>query len=271
MHIPNVTRHFTAGQFGQLHFRMAGKASTKPAIVCLHMVSKSSRSYQNVMPFLAKDRLVIAIDYPGYGESSLPTDERQATIENYARAMWQVLDHLDIQHVDLLGYHTGCMVSVCAARQFPLRVNKVINIAAPIFRDEEIQTFCDMYAPLPIDEAGTRFTIMWQRILEHRGPGMTLQMCADSMAENLRGGDAYEWGHMAAFQHAKRYIDNIKRLAQPLLVMNLNDDMHEHSKRVDEYLQIGLRKDYMHWGAGFLDAYPVDVANEVLSFLEDAP
>ncbi|WP_166424539.1 alpha/beta fold hydrolase [Paraglaciecola sp. 20A4] len=266
---PKVTRHFADGQFGQIHYRMAGKASAKPAIVCLHMVSKSSRSYQYIMPFLAKDRLVIAIDYPGYGESSLPHDESQATIENYARAMWQVLDHLNIKLADLVGYHTGCMVSVCAARQFPLRINKVINIAAPIFQEEEIQLFCDKYAPLPIDEAGTRFIIMWQRILKHRGPGMTLQMCADSMAENLRFGDAYEWGHMAAFQHAKRYIENIKQLSQPLFVMNLNDDMHEHSKRVDEYLQNGLRKDYMHWGAGFLDAYPVDVANEIIFFLED--
>ena len=31
--------------------------------------------------------------------------------------------------------------------------------------------------------AGTRFTTMWDRIPHHRGPGMTLQMCADSLAE----------------------------------------------------------------------------------------
>jgi pimeloyl-ACP methyl ester carboxylesterase len=269
MLIPNVTRHFTDGQFGQLHYRMAGEASAQPAIVCLHMVSKSSRSFHHIMPFLAKDRLVVAIDYPGYGESSLPTEESQATIENYANAMWQVLDHLDIQQADLVGYHTGCMVSVCGARQFPLRVTKVINIAAPIFRDNEVQAFCDMYAPIPIDEEGNRFRIMWQRIIKHRGPGMSLAMCADSMAENLRGGEAYEWGHMAAFQHAKCYLENIKRLKQPLLVMNLNDDMREHSIRVDEYLQNGQRKDYMRWGAGFLDAYPHDAAMEMLKFFDD--
>ncbi|MBU3002617.1 alpha/beta fold hydrolase [Paraglaciecola arctica] len=263
-----VTRHFTDGEFGQLHYRIAGEASAKPAIVCLHMVSKSSRSFQHILPILGQDRLAIAIDYPGYGESSLPFSESQANIENYATAVWQVLTHLSVTKVDFVGYHTGCMVSVCAAHQQPQWVNKVVNIAAPIFLPSEVQTFCDKFAPIPLDEQGNRFRIMWERIIHYRGPGMTLEMCADSMAENLRAGDAYEWGHMAAFNHAAQYIEQIKTLSHRLLVINLDDDMREQSERVDSYLNNGLRKDYFQWAAGFLDAFPEDVAVELLSFFD---
>ncbi|MGY0579669.1 MAG: alpha/beta fold hydrolase [Paraglaciecola chathamensis] len=269
MHQPVVTRHFTDGQFGQLHYRLAGKVSSKPSIVCLHMVPKSSRSYQHILPLLARDRLAIAIDYPGYGESSAPFDESQASIETYAHAVWQVLKHLGVTYVDFVGYHTGCMVSVRAAHLYPQWVNKVINIAAPVFLESEVQTFCDMYAPIPLDEQGTRFRIMWERVIQHRGPGMTLQMCADSMAENLRAGEAYEWGHMAAFHHAAQYIQDIQTLPHRLLVMNLDDDMRAQSERVDVYLNNGLRKDYFQWSTGFLDAFAQDVATEWLAFFDD--
>ena len=262
-----VTRHFCDGKFGQIHYRMAGEPSSKPTLVCLHMVPKSSRSYLRILPFLAQDRLVVAIDYPGYGESSAPFTESQASIDCYADAVWEVLSHLNLDNVDFVGYHTGCMVSLRASHLYPERVNKVINIAAPVFLESEVQQYCDYFAPIPLDESGQRFRIMWERIIHYRGPGMTLEMCAESMAENLRGGEGYEWGHMAAFHHWAQYIEDIKTLPHRLLVMNLDDDMKKQSMRVDRYLNNGIRKDYFQWSTGFLDAYPEAVADEILDFL----
>lgn len=264
---PKVIRHFVEGEFGQLHYRTAGEASTKPAVVCLHMVSKSSRLFHRILPLLGQDRLAIAIDYPGYGESEPPPDENTATIETYAQSVHQVLESLEIKNIDFIGYHTGAMVSVCFASQFPQLVRKVINISAPVMTNNEVDDFKAAFATIPLDEQGNRFRIMWERILFHRGPGMTLEMCADSMAENLRGGETYEWGHMAAFDHTEKYIQQVKSLSCPFIVMNLNDDLHEHCKRIDQYIVDGFRKDYMHWGAGFLDAYPEDVAQELKTFI----
>lgn len=265
--LPAVKRAFVDGEFGQIHYRIAGQISSLPAIVCLHMVSKSSRLFDNVMPLLAQSRLVIAIDFPGYGESSPPPDESLATIDNYALAVWQVLDSLQINYVDFIGYHTGAMVSVCASHYHPHKVSKVINISAPVFTEQEVINFCTAYSPILLDEAGSRFRIMWERIIENRGPGMTLQMCARSLAENLRGGDVYEWGHMAAFHYAKEYIEQVQILESPLIIMNLNDDLHEHSKRIDTYIRLGFRKDYVCWGTGFLDAFTQEVSDEMLMLL----
>lgn len=67
----SVKRQVIDGRYGQLHLRVAGREheDKKPAVLCLHMMPKSSRGFARLIPELAKDRLVIAPDYPGYGES----------------------------------------------------------------------------------------------------------------------------------------------------------------------------------------------------------
>ncbi|TQV72622.1 alpha/beta hydrolase [Exilibacterium tricleocarpae] len=265
-----VRRCFVDGEYGQLHLRVAGRATAKPAIVCLHMVPKSGRSFANVMPLLARDRLVLAPDYPGYGESDHPPAAPEVSIEDYARAVWQVVDHWRPGAVDFVGYHTGSMVALAAARQRPGAVAKIINISAPIFTAAELEQYRRYFAPIALDTGGERFRVMWERIMHYRGPGMTLAMAADSMAENLRGGDHYEWGHRAAFNHAEAYVRHLRELQQPLLVMNINDDLYAHSRRVDTLLNNGERRDFPDWGNGFLDVRPEPVAATMLNFFDAA-
>lgn len=267
-----VKRQFVDGEFGQVHFRTCGQLSEKPSVICLHMVSKSSRQYHNILPLLGKDRLAVAIDYPGYGESEAPATAADATIEAYAKTVFTVLDALGLTRVNFVGYHTGCMVSVEASLLRPELVEKVINFGAPIFTPEEVTDFIAFFAPVPLDEQGTRFRTMWERIMFYRGPGMTLEMAADSMAENLRGGDKYEWGHVAAFNHAKQYAEGVAKLPQPFFVMNVNDDLYQHSRRVDGLLNNGIRKDFPDWGTGFLDVFKTQAAYEILRFFDtDSP
>ncbi len=264
---PTVTRHFTQGDFGQIHYRTAGEPSQTPALICLHMIAKSSRTFHEIMPALAEDRLVVAVDYPGYGESCAPPTKALASIKNYAHAVLQVMHALNIESADVFGYHTGSIVAVQLASQVPTTIRKVINISAPIFTPAEVTDFHEQYATLPLDEEGTRFKTMWERIIYHRGPGMTLEMCAKSLAETVRGGEKYEWGHFAAFDASANYQTQLQQLTQPFLVMNLNDDLQEYTLRVDDLMNKSVRVDYKQWGAGFLDAYPDQVANEILTFL----
>ena len=267
---PRIHKSYTAGTHGQLHCRGVYPATaSRAAIVCLHMCPKSGRLYHELLPHLARDRVAIAPDYPGHGESDLPPPEPHVTVEDYADAVWQVVDdRIGAEPVHLLGYHTGSMVGVEATLKRPERVRSLVTIGAPVFTTEELDAVVDLFKPIPIDEDGTRFQTMWSRVLHYRGPGMTLEMAATSMAENLRAGDAYEWGHEAAFAYAPRFADNLSRIEQPVLVMNPADDTYEQTLRIDPYLNNGRRVDYPNWGHGFLNAYPEASAEQVLAFLE---
>jgi len=269
MHPPRVRRTFVDGPFGQIHCRMAIPVDAeRPPIVCLHMSPKSGKSYHDVLPFLADNRMALAPDYPGHGESDLPPADPHVTLEDFAECTWAVIDTVGGGPVHLLGYHTGSMVAVEAASQRPNDVLSIVNIGAPVFTEEEQAKLDAEYSPIHIDEEGSRFRIMWERVLQHRGPGMTLQMAAASFAENLRAGDDYEWGHRAAFAYAPTYNRKLGEVEHPILVINPDDDCHEQSIRADALMQNGTRTDCPQWGHGFLNAYPADAAALILEFID---
>ena len=263
-----VRRHFVDGPYGQVHVRVAVPPSaTRAPLVCLHMSPKSSKSFAAALPFLARDRLVVAPDFPGHGESDPPPSEPPVSIEDFARSSWAAIDTLTSEPAHILGYHTGSMVAVEAAAQRPADVLSLVLVSAPVYTRAELDEFDAYFSPIPLDEAGRRFSIMWQRVLEHRGPGMSLPMLAESFAENLRGGEGYEWGHRAAFAYGERFAQTLGRLDHAVLVMNPDDICYEETKRCDALLRNGRRVDYPQWGQEFFMAYPEDAAAAVLEFI----
>jgi pimeloyl-ACP methyl ester carboxylesterase len=220
------------------------------------------------MSYLARDRLVIALDYPGYGESDAPTTQSDANIANYADSAYTVLDALSSSSFDLIGYHTRCLVAIEMCVSQPDKINKVVNLGAPIYSDQELSEHRKTFSQISLDKLGTRFKVIWERVMQHAGPGMTLDMAADSMAESLRAGNNYEWGHDAAFDYVPDYKRHLPNLTHPIFVMNVNDDLFENSKGVDSLLRNGFRKDYPQFGSGFLDVFPEQVDKEILDFFD---
>lgn len=263
-----VRRHYIDGPFGQLHLRHAGVHDPARApVICLHQSPKSGRQFVALLDALAGDRLAIAPDYPGMGESDPPPAEPHVTIGDYADCVGQVLDTFDATDCHIVGHHTGALVAAEFAAQQPQRVRSIVSIAAPVIEDHELAGYENAFEPIPIDEAGTRYTTLWQRVLDHRGPGMTLEQCADSMAENLRGGEGYEWGHRAAFAYVPTYRERLTELAQPVFVMNVRDDLWTVTPRADALLRHGERRDYPEWGNGFLSLHAREAANDIRAFI----
>ena len=58
------------------------------------------------MEEIGRDRSVYAPDLPGCGESD-PTPPKPS-IEDYAAALADFLDHMRFRQIDVLGHHTGC-------------------------------------------------------------------------------------------------------------------------------------------------------------------
>lgn len=242
------------GRFGQIHLRLAQpETALKRPLVCLHMSPKSGWLYARFMEHIGEDRIVVAPDYPGFGESDPPPAEPPVRVEDYAAAMWDAVDALGLGEVDLSGYHTGSMVAPEMARQQPSRVGRLVLISAPVITDDEQAVFQKTYEAIPVDAAGTRFNRMWQAVQAHSGPDMTLEMMAASFAENLRAGENYEWGHRAAFEYAPNYPDTLKALSHRIAVINPDDDLTLQTLRVVPYLNNGAVIPHPEWSHGFLD------------------
>ena len=133
-----VRRRYIDGSYGQIHIRIAApepEAGRVP-LLCFHMSPNSSRIYQTFLGHMGTDRLAVAPDTPGFGESDPPPS--QPSISEYAAAMTEVMDALGLDQVDVMGYHTGSETCVELALQQPDRVRKLVLTSAPIFSDEEL-------------------------------------------------------------------------------------------------------------------------------------
>lgn len=233
------------------------------------MSPKSSLAFRELLPHVANDRIAMAPDNPGHGESDLPPPDPHVTIADFAESTWDAIDAVVDGPVHLVGYHTGSMVAVEAAEQRPDSVLSIVNLAAPIMDDEELRAADLAYAPLPLDIEGSRFQIMWQRVMDNLGPGVPLQVAAASFAENLRAVDDYEWGHRAAFAYGLRYNDLLGKLQHPLLIINPHDDCYELSLRAKGIIASPNIVDYPAVGHGFVVTDPEPLATVINSFITD--
>ena len=220
-----IERHYIRTAHGQLHLRMAGKKGSRPPLLMLHQVPNSGQIFEPVMSALADERLVLAIDTPGYGMSD-PLPDPQ-TIEAYASVIGSALHGWLDEPIDIVGYHTGAAIATVLANGDLLRVRRVALVAVPVLTDEERKEFAAL-PPIPFDEAGDWAREEWRRSWHWRGPGQTRDDVLKSFAEKMRP-TARQQGARAivAFDMAPA----LRALQQPMLIVRPRDDLWEATAR----------------------------------------
>jgi len=119
---------------GYIHYRSDGEG--KPLIL-LHCCPRSSTSFLDVIPLLAKRCRVYAVDEPGYGDSDRPS--RPYAIPDYARAVTEFLAGLGLEKASILGEATGAMIAMELAGTHPERVERLILQSCPFYPDNKTQ------------------------------------------------------------------------------------------------------------------------------------
>jgi pimeloyl-ACP methyl ester carboxylesterase len=104
------------------------KAGTGPAMLLIHGLGGTRRTWRHLIPGLARTHTVIAPDLPGHGLSDPPAGDY--SLGAHACAMRDLLLTLGYPRASIVGHSLGGGVALQAAYQFPERTERVVLISS---------------------------------------------------------------------------------------------------------------------------------------------
>ncbi len=263
-----VKRGYADGRFGQIHYRIAqpDKDEGKRPLLCFHMSPYASIIYERFLAEMGRDRLAIAMDTPGFGNSD--PSPYQPAITDYAHTALDLMDALDLSAVDVMGYHTGSKVAVQTALENSDTVHRVVMVSAPIYTEEDLAEVKRIYGPDPLTENGAHLMKWWQAAVHWRMEGRTLDDIGRVFWARVLNPKISWWGHAAAFAYDSAAA--IPQVTQPILVLNPEDDIWERTPRAKDLLAHPDSRihDLPGWSHGFLDLKSKETAKIVREFLD---
>jgi pimeloyl-ACP methyl ester carboxylesterase len=261
-----MRKTYVDARFGQMHVRMAGAPNNKRRpLFCFHLSPVSGVIYEKWIDELGRDRLALAPDTPGYGNSDAPPSP--PTIADYAAAMGDLADTLKISDFDVMGYHTGSKIAVEVARQRPTQVKHLVLMSAPIYTEDDLKKQRAMNSIPAVDAEGTFLAEAWKLLVQFQDKRASLEDTLKQFPDHLRGGEKRGWGHRAAFSYT--YPETIIDVTAPILVFNPEDDLFEYTPRIKPYLKNGRVKDLPGWSHQLLDFSTAEMAAMVRAFLDN--
>jgi pimeloyl-ACP methyl ester carboxylesterase len=107
-----------------LHYVTAGKGD---AVILLHGFAQTWYEWKrSVIPALAQKYFVIAPDMRGVGDSEKPMDGYDK--RNMAEDIWQLIAHLNLEKIILIGHDFGGAVAYALAAAHPELVKKLVIV-----------------------------------------------------------------------------------------------------------------------------------------------
>jgi pimeloyl-ACP methyl ester carboxylesterase len=123
------------------------RAGSGPPVLLLHGLGSSMFTWRHLLPALAADHDVVALDFPGFGGSDQPADLRA---EIYPTVVAGICERLGLGRVSVVGSGMGGTMAVIFAAFRPDRVERVVLLDPSGFRMQ----LADQ--PLPLRVATTR-------------------------------------------------------------------------------------------------------------------
>ena len=111
----------------ELHYVSAGHG---PVTLLVHGLGGFAESWRRTLAALEPYSRVMALDLPGFGQSSKPN--RPYTLGFFAEVLEELLEVLEVERVRLVGHSLGGGVSLAFALARPERVERLALLAAAV-------------------------------------------------------------------------------------------------------------------------------------------
>ena len=202
---------------------MAGEGAP---VVLLHQTPRSWDEFRDVLPRLGRTRRAIAMDTPGYGDSS-PLASGEASVERWAEVAMSLLDALQIERAALVGHHTGSYVATELAARWPERVSAIVLSSMAVAPEEERLQHAEGRAVVDdVDPAadGSHVLELWRLRAPMYPPGADLLQ--RFLIDCLKAGPRAAEGHrvVAAYPSERRVLE----VRCPTLLIGATADPHAY-------------------------------------------
>ncbi|MGE5245760.1 MAG: alpha/beta fold hydrolase [Betaproteobacteria bacterium] len=211
-----MRRHFCDTRMGQVHCIEAGTGSATPLLL-LHQTPRSVDEFAEVLPILAAERRVVAMDTPGYGCSDRVPG--QPTVADYAAAARDALDALGIDRVIVVGHHTGAVIAVEMAAAWPERIERVV-LSGPVYVDAAGRAeLRQWFRQWTVAADGSHLLDKWQKFVGWLPRPRVVQRL---VVDLFRAGEESVQGHFAVAEY--RMEDRLPHVRCPALLLYCSGD-----------------------------------------------
>ena len=116
-------------------YREAGSPE-KPNLILLHGFPSSSHMFREMIPLLEKDFHVVAMDYPGFGQTDMPSRGTfHYTFDNLAAVVDKFLEQKAINTYYLYVFDYGAPIGFRIAIKHPERIKGIISQNGNIYQE----------------------------------------------------------------------------------------------------------------------------------------
>ncbi|WP_170604568.1 alpha/beta fold hydrolase [Ruegeria arenilitoris] len=175
---------FTTSDGLRIHYEDSG---TGKPLLCLAGLTRNSRDFSFFAPH-ANDLRMITMDYRGRGKSDYDPDFMNYNVLREAHDVIELLDHLNLDKVTILGTSRGGLIAMALAASNPDRLAGVIlNDVGPVIEPVGIAKIMDYVGKEPVAATYDQAAALIQQEMEPKFPGVPLEV----------------WRQQAEIQYAK--------------------------------------------------------------------
>jgi len=160
-----------------IYFEISGEG--KPLILCYGLVCRREH-WRHQVKYFSENYQVITFDYRGHHRSSTPPNDRNITLEWCARDVEDLISHLNLGEVVLMGHSMGVPVGALAAQRSPETIKGLVLICGSVSNPFEGMFFTNRLDRIyrasskAYEWAPGAMTMLWQKVTEINRLGFLL-------------------------------------------------------------------------------------------------
>ncbi|SDD38313.1 alpha/beta fold hydrolase [Ruegeria marina] len=157
----------------RLHFEDEGSGAP---LLCLAGLTRCSRDFEFLRPHV-RDLRLIRLDYRGRGRSDHDPDYMKYNVLREGQDALELLDHLGLEKVTILGTSRGGMIAMTLAASHPERLSGVIlNDVGPVIEAAGIARIMDYVGRKPVSRTHEQAALVLKQAMEPQFPGVPLEI-----------------------------------------------------------------------------------------------